>query len=289
MRRSGPITVVMLLVALPGVGALTMPAERRPTAPAAEPTLQGEAMYPRPARQVWTEVQALVREFGFRTSKNDGKNQVIVTHWRTYDARLLPDAGALGLAAADRPVRIQLHIAVDTDREPARLVVGSIVETERRDAGRVATVLAYRPVAIDAWFFATLDGRLGVAGEPMAGTVNGRQAQAVRLRPAGLSDPCVPPSAATSPGVSAPRKISDVSPVFPAQGFESGRRQVRVNGWMTEHGTLTNLAVANPSAQFAHFEASARAAVGLWRFRPAMKGGCPMSISMMVTVNYTIR
>jgi TonB family protein len=280
---------MLLVVALPGVGTPAARADRQQMGPAAEPTLQGEAMYPRPARHVWTEVQALLREFGFRMNKNDGKNQVIVTHWRTYDARLLPDAAALGLPAADRPVKIQLHIAVDPEREPARLVVGSIVETERRDAGRVATVLAYRPVAIDAWFFATLDRRLGVAGEPMAGTVDGRQTQAARLRPAGLSDPCVPPSAATIPGISAPRKISDVSPVFPAQGFESGRRQVQVNGWMTEHGTLTNLAVANPSAQFAHYETSARAAVGLWRFRPAMKGGCPMSIPMMVTVNYTIR
>jgi hypothetical protein len=80
-------------------------------------------MYPRSSAEVWAHVQGIVADLGFRTEKNDKKRQVLVTNWRNYDGPQLPAAAALGLRGRDEPVRLQLHLAVAPNREPARIRV----------------------------------------------------------------------------------------------------------------------------------------------------------------------
>lgn len=128
-----------------------------------EDRLPGEAMYPLASEDVWTHVRAMVRALGFRTEKNDGKHQVLVTNWRSYDLRILPDAARLGLQDGDRPLRVQFHVLVARDRQPARVAAGAILEIERAVDGRRTTVLGYRPPVLDRWFLSALDERAGVS------------------------------------------------------------------------------------------------------------------------------
>jgi hypothetical protein len=288
MRR--PLVIAMVwMLALVGLDTAS-PVKTRQLPDTTGKTLPGEAMYPRASKQVWDDVQGMVAQLGFRTEKIDKKRQVIVTSWKSYDESVFPNAAALELSANDQPLRLQLHVAVAPNREPARVVVGSIVEVERREAGVAKKFLRYRPAAVDAWLFASLDARAGVAHEPMAANWDARKNQATRLMPDGLTDRCLSTSPAVAKAtITAPVKISDVQPVFPAEGFGSGQRKVQIGSSLTEHGTLINLRPENPSPEFAHFEASARAALGLWRFEPAMLGECPTVALFSVTVNYSVR
>ena len=263
--------------------AVCVPAAAGAQSPSSGP-LPGEAIYPKPAAEVWEQAKGLLRELKFRAEKEDRNQQIFVTQWRSYDPDLLPDEGTLGLTPGDRIKRMQVHLMVSVDQEPARVAVGTVLELNRRDGNRSLTVMGYRLRAFEDWFLEKLDERVGVKHEPLAGTFDGRKEQAARL--AQGSKPCTP---AMGGKMTPPVKINDVRPIFPAQGFDSGDGVVRVNAWMTEHGTLTALIVANPSPKLGHFESSARSAASLWRFRPATLGGCPIATSMTVTVTYTLR
>jgi hypothetical protein len=249
-------------------------------------TIPGEAIYPRPSQEVWGHVTALLREWKFSVQKEDKKNQVIVTQWRDYDETVMLTSAELGLRPDDRVKKIQLHIMVAADHEPARVIVGSIVELDRREGNRTTSVMGYRVLDIEDWFLARLDERVGAKHELLGSTFSARVEQAKRL---GIGAPSCSPKGDPKGKPSPPVKLSDVRPIFPAQGFSSGPRTVEVRGVLTEHGTLTDLVIVDPAPQFAHFQSSARAAAGLWRFRPTIHDGCPVPVTFTVTVNYRIQ
>jgi hypothetical protein len=252
--------------------------------------LPGEAMYAGTSKNVWKHVQEMVTQLGFRGDTNDSSHQVLVTRWRDYDEHLLPDSTALRLPPTDRPLRVQLHVAVAPNWDPARVAIGSIVQIQRRESGRSVTIFAYRHPALDTWVFASLDSRLGVQHQSMPATPAERAAQAARLMPSSRLDKCATtdPYAGKQP-IKPPTKITDVQPIFPAEGAESGDRKVQIRAVLTEHGTVTDPQIINPSSSVAHYEASARAAFGLWRFTPAMIGDCPKVSIMTLTVNYRLQ
>ena len=256
---------------------LTGPLVQESTAKA----IQGEGMYGRSSREVWDHAKIVLQKAGFRPERQDNKTQILVTQWRSYDDALFP---ALTLEPDERVKRVQLHLMVATTHEPARVVVGSIVEVERRANNRTDTLLKYRVSPIEDWFLTALGDQIGAKHEPTAATMTGRSEQAARLASAAAT--CAPQAGA---GVKPPVKLSDVQPVFPAEGFGSGQGKVLLQAVITEHGSMTELRVANPTQQFAHYEASARAAVSLWRYKPPSKDGCPMPMFSTVTVTYTIR
>ena len=272
MSTASLLGVLLAVFTLPSAAA----AQQTDTPSAA---IQGEAVYPRPSREIWDHVKAVLEKSGFRADRQDNKNQIVVTQWRRYDAALFP---ALPLAPSDTARRLQLHIMVGTSHEPARVMVGSIVEVERRVVNKTDTMLSYRVTDVEEWFFDALDTRVGVKHEPMATSFGARTEQGTRLSGA---TPCV----AAGGDVAKPVRLSDVRPVFPAQGFGSGEGKVALRGMITEHGSLTELSIPNPNPRYSHYEASARAAVSLWRFKPPSLGGCPISTLFSITVSYTIR
>jgi hypothetical protein len=108
--------------------------------------------------------------------------------------------------------------------------------------------------------------------------------------PAGSTDPCLSaPATPNQGGFTPPVKISDVQPIFPAEGFAAGEAKTVIHGMMTEHGTLSHLEVGNPTARHASYESSARAATSLWRYEPARVAGCPVGNFVMVTVHYRLQ
>ena len=259
-------------------------------APQSKASLQGEAMYPRTSKEMWEQVQALAESVKLRFEKKDAKRQMFVSRWANYDPRVFPAPSALGLQESDRPVRVQFHVLVTAGLDPARVAVGTIVEIERRVDGRTNSAFVYRVGTIEEWFLQELDVGAGVGHERMAATFDARREQAARLMPSGSSDPCLPaPAEGEGDKFTPPVRISDVQPLFPAEGFDIGEAETAVRGTLTEHGTLTDLAVVHPSAKLAVYESSARAATSLWRFEPTRADGCPVAVMLTVSVRYRLR
>ena len=278
----------MLRIALSG-GALALVFSVGPRVAgeqATPETIAGEAIYPRPSLEVWGHATGLLRDWKFSFEKEDKKHQVIVTRWRGYDETIFPKPVALGLRPDDRVKKIQLHVMVSSLHEPARVAVGSLLEVERVEEGSWKPVLAYRMPALEEWLLGALDDRVGAQHEALAATVEARTKQAARL---GVAPTCSGVANVAGEKPVQPSKTSDVQPIFPAEGLRSVQRKVVLMGTLTEHGTLSNLTVSNPSTEFAYYEGSARAAVSLWRFRPATQAGCPIAIPSSVSVNYTLR
>ena len=82
------------------------------------------------------------------------------------------------------------------------------------------------------------------------------------------------------------RQARDVQPVFPAEGFGSGQGKVLLQAVITEHGSMTELRVANPTQQFAHYRRQ-RGPRSVCGGKPPSKDGCPMPMFSTVTVTYT--
>lgn len=279
-----------VLAVLTVTGAVVVIAAPRQEPAVRKATLQGEAIYPIASKAVWQQVTGLMTELKFPKELRDEQHQVLVTGWRRYDQKLLPTATELGLAYPDKPLRIQLHIAVAPHPEPARVAVGAVLEMERHQDGQTVSTLGYRPPVIDEWFLHLLDTKLGSQHVPLAATLGERRQQAKQLMPAGLADPCLDRVPLPSPGrIVGPVKVSEIQPVFPAQGFASGAHAVILTGMVTEHGTLPDLKVSQPSPGFDHYEQSARAAGTLWRFQPPQSDGCGIQTFLTLTINYKLR
>lgn len=270
------VLIVALLSSLPAPAAAQDAAARLP----------GEMMFPAASADVWGQVQKLLKDLKFGSDKMDRKHQVAVTSWRAYDPKVLPEVSALGLDPQIRPRRIQLHIQVAPRPEPARVAVGSVIEVGSPGPRGERTSYVYGAAVIERWVLGLIADRVGIQGTPIASDWNRRIEDAKRLLPAGVSEPCL-----IAPGagkVKAPVNVSKPDPLFPEQGFTSGNGKVVVTGWMTEHGTMTLLKVANPQPGLEHYEASARAAVALWRYEPGRVADCPIAAFMSVAVTYRI-
>ena len=252
--------------------------------------LPGEMMFPATSADVWEHVQKLLKDLRFGSEKTDRKHQIAVTSWRSYDPAVLPNAAALGLDAQVKPNRIQLHILVAPRPQPARVAVGSVIELRSPGPRGERTSYFYGGGVIDRWFLGLIAERIRAQGIPVALDWNRRIEDAKQLLPAGVSEPClVGLSGLGAGGWKPPVPVSDPAPLFPEQGFASRAPKVAVTGWVTEHGTMTHLHVTNPRPGFEHYESSARAAVSLWRFEPAQKGGCPIPVSdVTVEADYRV-
>jgi hypothetical protein len=268
-----------------------------------ERTLLHEVMFPAASKDVWPAILRLVADLGFKHELRDDANYVLVTKSRKYDRRRFPGREELGLPNASRPATIQLHISSTPHFEPARVVVGVVLDVEHDVGSQVTLRRHYRYLKLEQWFLERLALRVGAGPTPMSVSAEGRHRQAQRMRPAGLNSPCGlvhlrdhpdyrPPDVRGNPGrISGvgPERLSFVEPVFPASGFDDPNQQIALEASLTEHGTFTRLKVVRPADLRQDFGSSAIGAVSLWRYRPPLLDGCPVQAMMTVTVNYTVR
>lgn len=260
--------------------------------------LPGEFMFPAAPKDVWKQTRQLIEELGFRSEKADDRHQILVTRWRSYSGESLPERSALGLGLLDTPTRIQLHLAVAPELEPARVAVEVILELKRATADRsIRTIRAYRHDALGAWLLSKLASRIGSGPIALADSFDARVRQAAALIAGTATDACsknvasLQTSAITSPtGVTPPRKLSDVQPIYPGD-VSTGTTEtvITVQGEITEHGTLVKLRPTDISPSMQKFAGSAVAAAGLWRFEPARIGACRVPVLMTLRVNYALR
>jgi hypothetical protein len=253
--------------------------------------LPGEVIYPMSSKEVWTVALGVVNDLGYKPDKTDEANQILVTRWHDYAGNDLPDPSAFPITALDRPARLQLHVSVFPRLEPARVAVGTILELERRDPNGSGYIWVYAADALDQWFLRKLSERVGVQPEPVAATEDGRRQQSARLLPAGLASDCVtnPPARKSGEKFTSAHKLSDVRPIYPANHIPGGPdTTVRLTAFLTEHGTLINLAPSKSNTN-PDFVKSALGAASLWRFEPVIMNGCPMPAFFVIDVNYRRR
>jgi TonB family protein len=150
--------------------------------------IPGEWMYPVSSHDVWVQVRELIRELKLPTERVEDDHQLLIT--RSFSDRAsMPDAGALGLRSGQLPDTIRFHVYVAPGVEPARVAIGSTIQT-RSMANRREAFLVYANVAASNWLEAELTKRVGKAPEPLSSVAARRAEQSRRLMPPGASDPC---------------------------------------------------------------------------------------------------
>ena len=94
----------------------------------------------------------------------------------------------------------------------------------------------------------------------------------------------------TPAGVTMPRAISEVRPVYPKEQYD-GRRDGTVwfEAEVTEHGTLVNIRRLEPADASNDFKLASQLAVSLWRFEPATAGGCPARTISTFEMSFRLR
>ncbi len=300
LRRTTLITAAAIALwwPLPATGARMRVQTTAPAPGSPAPALPGEWMYPRSSRDVLAAVRATLGAARLKLQHEDRAVGALVTKPVPYDATQWLDAAALGLPLGHTPALVQFHIHVSPDLEPARIAVGAVLDTtsvqtpvtgaKARGGSRFYSV---RPLG--ASFVAALSARLGVAPEPLASTRGGRAAQALRLLPAGLEGGCgvKPPSPEGEGRVEQmPKKANyELLPLYPeAQQRRGAGGQIAIAAELTEHGTVTNMTVGTDQIGDDNLKAAALGAGGLWRYKSAVVGGCPVPISLVLGIQFSM-
>jgi hypothetical protein len=237
----------------------------------------GEWMFSASSHDVWLQLRELVRDLKLSTTRVEDDHQLLITRMVNY-RRDLPDAQALGLPAGRVPDAIQFHMYVTPGIEPARVAIGTIIQTRSMTNRRDGSLL-YENVPASSWLLAKLASRLGAVPEAISSKPARRAEQAQRLMPPGASDACSQKEAVLltrgAKGVQYPRALSEVKPIYPRNELDD-RNQTKLvfSGEITEHGTLTNVVHESPPDASETFKAASQLAARLWRFEPAQIDGC---------------
>lgn len=300
LRRTMWITAAVAALSWPQPATEARMAGQAAAAPSGSPapSLPGEWMYPRSSRDVIAAVRATVGAAGLKLQHDERPLGALVTRPAPYDAARWPAASALGLPPDHTPATVQFHIHVSPDLEPARIAVGAVLDaaaaqtplkgTRARGASRFYAV---RPLA--ASFVAALTARLGVEPEPLAATWGTRAAQARRLLPPGLDGGCgvTPPTNTwNSKAEKMPQRTRYVvMPLYPDEQQQRGAGgQIAIAAEITEHGTVTNMTSESDKIADGNLKAAAFGAAGLWRYKSAVVGGCPVPIGLVLGIEFSL-
>ncbi len=265
----------------------------------AAPSLPGEWMYPRSSRDVLAAVRATLSAAGLRLQHDERALGALVTRPSPYDPSRWLEVGALALPAGHTPTTVQFHIHVSPDLEPARIAVGAVldtavVQTPMKGARAHGGGRFYSQRLLAARFAEALSAQLGVDPEPLAGTSVARSAQARRLLPLGLDGGCgvrPPSSLAGHVAEQMPRRTTyAVQPVYPDEQQQSGAGgRITIAAEVTEHGTVVAMTTESDKIGDGNLKAAAFGAAGLWRYKSAVVGGCPVPVLVILGIEFTMQ
>jgi len=242
-------------------------------------------IYPRSAADVWGVLLQVFDELEIGIGRMNEQSGFAVTKALEQTVAKGIDPGFVG-----ESIRLQLFIPKFT--EPARVHLRSFVTS-----GTTGEQLGADPDGAQDVFarrvFEVLDGRLGVKGE---GIPNDPERRRVRARDLGgqaglftCLDEVGDRAEARLPAISVsfPVRIPEslVRPYYPEDGL--GQEVTLVfETTLSEDGLPEEMNLVRATSPNPAFEREARRAVSLWRYRPAMQGGCPVAVTFTIVVEF---
>ncbi len=252
-------------------------------------------MYSKPSGEVWMRVLALFREVGLAIEDKDETGGVVISDWYLFPGNRSSGLLSPPVRKGYRPERFKLHVFVSPSAGPARVYVGSV--TQARQLARSLTAEFYNARTPERWFLESLGRKLGERGEWIPDDGGERRRLALKLRPDLEQDPCM--RSPDESGPSAPAKengevqapvLVPVSKVEPAYPYHKARRgegtQLVFQAVIREDGFIEQIKLLSPARAEEEFLVAARGALSFWRYRPAMRDGCPVSVYLAIRVDF---
>lgn len=237
--------------------------------------------YRQSSEMVWETVQEVADAWGLKTDTKDGPSHLLVSDWKRFsDFNGSPFFQAMPTLPADGaqlvPAEFQLHLFVSPFVEPARVYVATVLRTDFEQNRYVHHGVGFAATE----FFRELEARLGSTGTtiPVASSSGSNPCLATR----GVGSPT-----ADAVDLTPVRRLTDFEFLYPSVqsealvildvtiGFDGAvvaSRVVSVNG-----------AEITPPEVFAQ---AAKNIVTLWRYRPAERDGCPVSVMATVVMSF---
>jgi TonB family protein len=276
MIKSSVVFVIACLV-LPGWAQESQPDETKPNAPG----LEFRRQFTVSRADAWEQIYGLVRELKLGVEKEDEHNGLLITDWVKLGAsKSRPDLPSGKRKEGFTRGQFKLNVFVSPLHEPAVVQINAIVRLEDHFGARS---VALGSGMTEQWFFDRLEQRLGEEGQ-------------LYTRSSAACKPVAPVTTTTEPiksnetaGITPPELLYKESPIYPlADRNEGNRGAVIVRIIVDELGTVNTVTLLKePSGR--QLVAAAAQAVRLWRYRPGVRGGCPVPVYVTVTVNFLTR
>ena len=261
-------------------------------------------MYDLPAQVVWTELLELLKELDIKARWHsvDEEAGLVVTKWTRFKSGKFDRPVFSGLPPGQRAIDFKLNVFVPRVSEPARVYIDSLVRAHveqgyfvGRHPSRVVNNI-FSAGVVESWLFEKLEARLQRPGTMIPSGFARRREVASRLLGSPTIVDCAEPFddrifLAGVDGVTNPEDL-----------WASSRDELRYPVQMVDaqqSGTVTLLALISPDGriddlQFMDasdpglglFVQSALANFYCWRFKPALKDGCPVPAYLTFRAQY---
>jgi TonB family protein len=227
---------------------------------------------------------------GFATEKIDGAHRVLLTKWRQMRStglEWLPDPV---LPVPYEATRVQFLVFVSPFVEPARISVGSIIETtdNRTPASRG---VVYNASNVNDALLAEIIEALGEPGLEVPKDL-GKRREAARSLLKGDPGACGAESVPRPEGKPTPPKkipLSEFEFLYPAEAAANRTEgKVAINFVILEDGTVADIRVLG-GPHPPQLQLSATGAASLLLFRPTMLMNCAVPSLMTYIVRYRLR
>ena len=236
--------------------------------------------YRQSSQMVWETVREVADAWGLKAETQDGSSRILVSEWKRFSdfdgSPFLQSLPTLSVDGAQLiPVEFQLHVFVSPFVEPARVHVATVLRTELDQNQYV-----HHGVAFPAnEFFRELEAQLGATGVT------------IPVASPSESNPCLAARGIASETTGAidltpVRGLADVEVYHPAVQAEA---LVLLEVTIGFDGSVVASRVVSVNGADDHSEVFAQAAeniASLWRYRPAERDNCPVSVVATVAMSF---
>ena len=233
--------------------------------------------YQQSSQTVWETVQEVVDAWDVRPLAQNGSSRVLISEWKRFSdfsgSPFLQSVPTLSVGGAQTvPVEFQLHVFVSPFVEPARVHVATVLRTELEQNQYVHHGLAFPANE----FFRELEVRLGATGVT------------IPFDNSNARNSCL----SVSRGPSSPvdltpvRGLADVEvyyPAVPSDALVILQITIGFDGSVVASRVVSVNGVDDESELFAQ---AATNIVSLWRYRPAERDSCPVSVVATVAMSF---
>ena len=237
--------------------------------------------YRQSSEMVWETVLEVADAWGLKTAATDGPSHVLVSNWKRFsDFDGSPFFQSVPTLPADGaqlvPVEFQLHVYVSPFVEPARVHVATVLRTELEQNRYVHHGVGFAATE----FFRELEARLGSAGATIPADSSTGSNPCLAMRETGSP---------TTGGVDLTpvRRLTEVDVLYPAVESEALVILDVTIGF--DGAVVASRVVSVNGAEIVRPDLFAQAAenlVSLWRYRPAARDGCPVSVMATVVMSF---